>query len=109
MSIDGEMCKEGVIHIYNGKLFIHKKRNNAICSDMDGPGDCHTEWSKLEKNIWYPLYVKSKKMIKMTYLRNRNRLRYKNQTYGYKEGKMGGCKLGDRDWHIHTTIYKMDN
>ena len=38
------MDKEGVVHIYNGVLFSHKKeRNNAICSNMDGPRDCHTE------------------------------------------------------------------
>ena len=65
ISIDGGMYKEDVVYIYNGKLFIHKKRNNSICCDMDGPGDYHTEWNKLEKNIWYPLYVKSKKMIKV--------------------------------------------
>ena len=22
--------------------------NNTICSNMDGPGDCHTKWSKSE-------------------------------------------------------------
>ena len=27
-------------------LAIKKEWNNAICSNMDGPRDCHTEWSK---------------------------------------------------------------
>ena len=33
-----------------------------------------------------------------------------NQTYGYQGRNMGGSdKLGDWDWHTHTTIYKLDN
>ena len=44
MSFDRGMDKEDVVHIYNGILLSHKKkRNNAICSNMDGPRDCHTE------------------------------------------------------------------
>ena len=26
-----------------------EKEQNAICSNMDGPRDCHTEWSKSDK------------------------------------------------------------
>ena len=38
------MDKEDVVHVYNGILLSHKKEwNVAICSDMDGPRDCHTE------------------------------------------------------------------
>ena len=37
-------------HIYNGILLSLKKELNcAICRDVDGPRDCHTEWSKLER------------------------------------------------------------
>ena len=44
MSIDREMDKEDVAHIYNGILLSHKKeQNNAFCSNMDGPRDSHTE------------------------------------------------------------------
>ena len=40
-SINRWMDKE-VIHIHNGILLSHKKGwNNAICSNMDGPGDYH--------------------------------------------------------------------
>ena len=59
-----------MVHTYNGILLSHKKeRNNAICSDMDGPRDCHTEWSKSERerqiscditNMWNP-----KRMVQM--------------------------------------------
>ena len=38
------MDKEDVVQLYTGILLSHKKeRNNAICSDIDGPRDCHTE------------------------------------------------------------------
>ena len=43
------MDKEDVVHIYNGILLSHKKTNNAICSNMDGPRDSQTEWSKSER------------------------------------------------------------
>ena len=48
------MDKEDVVHIYNGILLSHKKEwNNAICSNMDGPRDYHTNWikSKGERQI----------------------------------------------------------
>ena len=56
------MDKEDEIYVNNGMLFSHKKEwNNATCSNMDGPRECHTEWSQTEKeNIWHPLYVESK-------------------------------------------------
>ena len=39
-----------MVHIYNGLLLSHKKeRNSAICRDVDGPGNCYTEWSKSER------------------------------------------------------------
>ena len=37
-------------HIYNGILLSHKKKQNLfICSEVDGPRVCHTEWSKSER------------------------------------------------------------
>ena len=47
MSINRWMDKEDVVHIYNRIVLSHKKeRNNAICSDMDGPRDYHNKWNK---------------------------------------------------------------
>ena len=44
-----------MVHIYNGILLGHKKnQNNAICSNMDGPRDCHTEWSKSDRERQIP-------------------------------------------------------
>ena len=38
------------IYIYNGILLGHKKeQNNAFCSTMDGLRDCHTGWSKSDR------------------------------------------------------------
>ena len=50
MSINRGIDKEDVVHIYNGILLSHKKeQNNAICSNMDRPRDCHTEGSKSDR------------------------------------------------------------
>ena len=39
-----------MVHIYNGILLSHKKeQNNAICSNMNGPRDYHTKWSKSDR------------------------------------------------------------
>ena len=44
------MDKEDVARIYNGVLLSHKKKwNSAICRDVDGPSERHTEWSKSER------------------------------------------------------------
>ena len=64
------MDKEDVVCIYSKILFIHKKEwNSIICSNMDGPGDYHTKWSKSDKerqvsyNITYLWNLKKKKKI----------------------------------------------
>ena len=50
MLIDRRMDKEVVVHMYNVILLSHKKeRNWVICWDVDGSKDCHTEWSKSER------------------------------------------------------------
>ena len=35
-----------MVHIYSGITQPLKEWNNAICSNIDGSRDCHTEWSK---------------------------------------------------------------
>ena len=45
-----------MVHTYNGFLLSHEKeRNCAICRDIDGPKDSHTEFSvsETEKQILY--------------------------------------------------------
>ena len=42
-------------HIYNGILLSHRKKQNwIICSEVDGPGVCHTEWSQSEREKQIP-------------------------------------------------------
>ena len=52
---------------------IKKEQNNAICSDMDGPRDCHTEWSKSEKDKCHDIaYMWDiRKGYRWTYLKKR--------------------------------------
>ena len=60
------MDKEDVVCIYNEILFSYKKEgNNAICSNMDGPRDYYTKWSKAdrERQISYNIWNLKKKMI----------------------------------------------
>ena len=66
-------------HTHNGILLSHKKEwNDAICSNMDRPGDYHTKQSKSdrEKQTSYdiPYMWNLKRWYKWTYLQNRNRL-----------------------------------
>ena len=58
MSIDRGMDKEDVVPIYNGILLNHEKeQNNSICRDVDGLRDCHTEWSKSEREKQISYYI----------------------------------------------------
>ena len=64
-------------HTHNGILLSHKKEwNNAMCSNMDDPGDYHTKWSKSERERQIPYNI--------TYLWNLkydiNELVYKTET-----------------------------
>ena len=44
MSMKRGLDKEDVVHIYSVVLLSHKKEQNcAICRDVDGPIDCHTQ------------------------------------------------------------------
>ena len=102
------------LSVYHEILLCHlRKWNNTIWSDMDGPGDCHTKWSKTERykycTLWLICVILKKKWYKWTYLQNRNSHRYRKQPCGYQQGEDIRGKLGDRDQHIHTTIYKTDN
>ena len=45
-------------YLYNGILFSHKKEwNNAICSNMGGPGDYLTKWKKPEKDKYHMIWL----------------------------------------------------
>ena len=53
--MDRRTKKMWYIHTMEYYLLSHKKEwNIAICSNMDGPRDYHTEWSQTEKDK-YPV------------------------------------------------------
>ena len=57
---EAECEKADVLHVYSGILLSHRReQNGVICRDADGPRDCHTEWSKSEreKQISYISYM----------------------------------------------------
>ena len=94
VSMNRWMDKEDVVYLFNGILLGHKKKQNiAICRNMDGPRDYHTEWSK-SKREWQILYD-------ITYIwhlkNNTNEFTYKTeidskhrkQAYNYQRAKVG--------------------
>ena len=59
MALDRQMDKEEIKklwHIYTMEYYsaIKTEWNNAICSNMDGPRDYHTKWSKSERERQIP-------------------------------------------------------
>ena len=102
-----------MVHIYNGILLSHKKEwNNAICSNMDGPGDYHTKWSKSERereisyditymwNLKYgtnePIYLVCEKQIH----------RHREQACGFQgrevgEGRIGSLGLAVANYYMY--------
>ena len=81
-------------HTMNGILLSHEKEwNNSICSNIVGPRDYYTKWSKSERErqISYHLYAESKIGHTWTSLGHRNRLYVTKQTCGHQGG---GVKEG---------------
>ena len=98
MPIDRWMDKD-VVHIYNGILLSHKKeRNWVICRDMDGPRDCHTEWSKSERGKQI-LYINTymwnlEKWYRWTGLQGRNGDTDVENKHMDTKGEGGGWRVG---------------
>ena len=90
MSVDRSMDKEDVVCIYNGILLTHKKEwNNAVCSNMDGPGDYHTKSEKYKYMILLICGI-LKTMIQMNlFIKQKQTHRLRERIYGYG-GKGGG-------------------
>ena len=86
-----------MVYIYSGILLHHKKEwNNALCSNMDGPRDYHTKWSKPDKerkisyDIAYMWNLKKKKQNKKqmnSFPKQKETHRHRKHTYGYRKGK----------------------
>ena len=58
VSTRGRESFRNMVYLYNGILFSHKKEwNNAICSNMGGPGDYLTKWNKPEKDKYHMIWL----------------------------------------------------
>ena len=76
-----------------------------MCGNMDGPTDCHRK-RKTNTNIAYVWNLE--KLYRWTYLQSRNRdMDVENKFMDTKVGVWE--ELGDWDWHIYTTMYKINN
>ena len=83
----------------------------CICSNRDGPRDYHSKRSKShrEKQVTYDITHRwnLKRGYKWTCLQNGNRVTDVEKNV-WSLGRSGGMdKLGDWNWHIHTTLYKI--
>ena len=95
-------------YIYTMEYILsHKKeRNWAICSDVDGPRVCHTEWSKSERKKQIP-YINTyiwnlEKWYWRTYWQGRNRDRRRERTCGHgREGEAG------TNWESSIDVYTL--
>ena len=108
MSIKRGMDKEDAVHIYNGILLSHKKETNwVIFRDVDGPRDCHTEWSKSEREKQIShinIYMWNlEKWYRWSYLQSRKRdTDIENKCMDTKGGGVDGM-----NWEIGIDIYTL--
>ena len=102
-------------YIYTMEYYsaIKKERNCVICRDMDGPRDCHTEWSKSEREKQI-LYINAgmwnlEKWYRWPGLQGRNRdTDVENKCRDTKGGSGGvGGGGGGMHWEIGIDIYTL--
>ena len=113
-STDRWMDKEDVVQIYNGILLSYKKEwNRVICRDVDGSRDCHTEWSKSEREkhiLCIDAYMWNlEKWYRWTGLHGRNwDTDVENKRTDTKGGKWwgGGGGVG-MNWAIGIDMYTL--
>ena len=82
---------------------------------MDGLEGYHGKWnnSDRKKQILYDLIYmwnlknKTNKQIKWTKY-NRNRLINREQVVARGETEQGGCRIGEGDWEVQTSRYKIN-
>ena len=98
---------------FSGKLLAKDTFKNCMPSAatwMDLEIVILIEVRQRKTNIFWYLYMWNlKKWYKWTYLQNRNRVTDVENKLMVTSSWVEMDKLGDWDWHIHTTIYKVDN
>ena len=111
MPIDRWMNKEDVVHIYTMEYYSAIKNNEIMpfaATWMDLESVILSEVR--QRQIYDIAYMWNLiKGYKWTYLQNRNRVTDVENKLMATTGEGVRDKLRDWDWHIHTTIYKIDN
>ena len=104
MTVNRWMDKEDVCVyiIYYCYHSARKRWNNAMCSNMDGPRDNHTKWSKSDGERQISNDIASmwnlKKLIQINlYTKWKQMHRRSKWTYGYQRGHGRKGKLGAGD------------
>ena len=105
--------KKGMVHIHNGILLNHKKNKImlSVARWMDLEIVILSETSQTKKDkygIAYMWNLKNKREYKWPSIQNRSRV-MDVENKCLLVGKESRNKLEDWDWHIHTTIYKINN
>ena len=75
-------------YVYAMEYYYYKKEwNNAICSNMDGPRDYYTKWSKSEKDKEHDTtYMWNLKYDTSGFIYKTKTHRQRKHTYGYQRG-----------------------
>ena len=76
---------------------------------MDGPRDCHTEWSKSEKekyhNIPYMWNLKRNDTNEIAFTKQKETHRLREWTYGCQEGRIGDGIVREFGMDTYTLLY----
>ena len=82
----------------------------AAC--MDGPRDCHTEWSRSDRerqilyDITYMWILKKQRMIQVNLFTKQKQIpRLRERTYGYQGGGWGGGIEWEFGIDMYTLLY----
>ena len=106
MCIDRRMDKEDAVHIHNGILPNHLKEwNKAICSNMDGPRACYTQWSKSDREAEISYHIPHMWNLKRN---DTNELTYKTETHRLRKwtrGCQGEGIVEDFGKVMYTLLY----
>ena len=99
-------------YIYTMEYYSAIKKNELmpLSSNMDGPIDYYTKWSKSDRErqiSWYHSYVESNfERYKWTYLQNSNRLTdIESQLMVTKGEVWGGGIYQELGMNTHTLLY----
>ena len=103
-----------MVHIHNRILLNRKKVWIWVSwAEVGEPRAYYMEWGKSEreKQIYINAYVWNLggKWHRWSYLQTINRDKCREQMYGHQRGKGKWDELGDWDWHIYPTMYKIGN